>query len=152
RNATESFASYPWQIYVVKSDASNAFSAGAGTVFITNGLIRRLHSESELAAIISHEMSHTLLGHVREAIAQSGNEKRPRFVFTLDHELAADSLGLRILEVAGYDPRAALQAVADSYRGREEPSDREREWIGLRTASLQGKLSEIPPGLPATEN
>lgn len=113
---------YPWQVFVLHSPEPNAFSVGSGVIFVTTGLLTRANSESELAAVIAHEMAHQLLGHTREAILahrdaledQQGEPRGPsvpRSSFDLDQEVDADALSLRLLMVARYEPRAALRAL-----------------------------------------
>jgi hypothetical protein len=146
-----SFEHYPWQVFIVKSDKPNAFSAGAGVIFITEGMLRNLQAEAELAAIISHEMAHQLLGHLRAALADGGTGSSPRFAFTLEDELAADTLGVKILKVARYDPRFSLSAITNSYRARDGIAvPIHEEWLSARTASLSQHLKVMTPSLPAT--
>ena len=53
----------PWQFSVVRNLAPNAFSIGGGYVFITDGAVNFVQNESELAAILAHELGHELAGH-----------------------------------------------------------------------------------------
>ena len=67
----------PWRFFVVRNLSPNAFSIGAGTVYVTEGAITFARNESELAAIIAHELGHALgLGHLAnpKAIMYSVNE------------------------------------------------------------------------------
>ena len=57
------YRSYPWQVFLLESDNLNAFSSGAGAIYVTRGLLKKLQTEAELASIISHEMAHQILGH-----------------------------------------------------------------------------------------
>jgi predicted Zn-dependent protease len=52
-----------YKIYVIESDEINAFTAGA-RIFITTGIYNFCQNDSELAAIIGHEISHNELGHI----------------------------------------------------------------------------------------
>ena len=52
-----------YKIYIIESDEINAFTAGA-RIFITTGIYSFCKNESELAAIIGHEISHNELGHI----------------------------------------------------------------------------------------
>ncbi|MGR9014470.1 MAG: M48 family metallopeptidase, partial [Gammaproteobacteria bacterium] len=53
----------PWRFSVVRNLAPNAFSIGGGYVFITDGAVNFVQNESELAAILAHELGHELAGH-----------------------------------------------------------------------------------------
>ncbi|MEZ5359002.1 MAG: M48 family metallopeptidase [Candidatus Zixiibacteriota bacterium] len=48
---------------VIESDQINAFAAPGGYVYFYTGLIKKMHSESELAAVMAHEISHVVARH-----------------------------------------------------------------------------------------
>lgn len=50
----------------------NAFALPGGQVFITLGLLRRLGSEAELAAVLGHEVGHVIGRHGAEHLAKAG--------------------------------------------------------------------------------
>jgi|GEM_PF-1638284 len=52
---------YPWP---------NASCRGEGTIVVDLGLLERLHSRSELAFVLAHEMAHQRLDHVGKSIEQ----------------------------------------------------------------------------------
>ncbi|MFN8389037.1 MAG: M48 family metallopeptidase [Bdellovibrionota bacterium] len=149
-----SLANQQWEVLVIKTPEPNAFSVGSGIVFVTEGLLARTETEAELAAIISHEMSHQLLGHTREAI-QSQSEKlsgSPKFAYSLEREIEADTLGLKMLKVARYDLRYAPLALTLGYRSFDsvvaKPHPR---WIDERLANLKQQIAESGEFLPATD-
>ena len=53
----------PWRVNVVRNRAANAFAIGAGYIYVTDGALTFVEDESELAAILAHEMGHQLSGH-----------------------------------------------------------------------------------------
>lgn len=53
----------PWKFGIVESDDFNAFSMPGGYVLITRGLFDRMRNESELAAVLSHEIAHVVKKH-----------------------------------------------------------------------------------------
>lgn len=53
----------PFHFAVIQSDQINAFAAPGGYVFFYTGLIREMDSESELAAVMAHEISHVVARH-----------------------------------------------------------------------------------------
>jgi predicted Zn-dependent protease len=61
----ENFGKYKthYKIYIIESDEINAFTAGA-RIFVTTGIYNFCNNDSELAAIIGHEISHNELGHI----------------------------------------------------------------------------------------
>jgi hypothetical protein len=52
------------RFYVVKSPSVNAFATNSGMIFINLGLISQVETESQLAFILSHEITHYLKKHV----------------------------------------------------------------------------------------
>ena len=61
----------PYHFAVLKDDSINAFAAPAGYVFITNGLLKQIHNEAELAAVLGHEIAHISQKHILEVIQRS---------------------------------------------------------------------------------
>jgi len=146
------FKNYPWQIFVLNDLEPNAYSLGSGIIVISKGLIKHTGTEAELAAILCHEMSHVLLGHNEQALQQVQSEKSaPLFNLSLSQEIAADTLGLKILSVAHYDLRSALPAFTIAYRPTERiVSSESSDWITKRAANLTQQLAVTENTLPAT--
>ncbi|MEO6975700.1 MAG: M48 family metalloprotease [Gallionella sp.] len=122
----------PWQFGVLDSSDINAFATPGGTIFITNGLLQRMDSESELAGVLAHEMVHVLRKHhlaalqkaaridiaseiAGEALKNNGNSavldkaiKAGTEVYARgldkEDEFEADRMGIVIATRAGYDP------------------------------------------------
>lgn len=107
---------FQYEFYVVLDDGLNAFALPGGKVFINAGAIARTKSEAELAGLIAHELSHTVLSHGFQLVAQ-GNliANVTQYVpyggtvaslFTLDYsrdmERQADTLGTRLIASSGY--------------------------------------------------
>ena len=123
----------PWRFSLVRNLAPNAFSIGAGYVFVTEGAVTFAENESELAAILAHEIGHELAGHFcgTAGVAGPGNifdiffadpppPQEPHEVAgvgslrqTIDplKERQADEIAVSILKAAGYDPNAMLQVA-----------------------------------------
>ena len=172
QSQAEQFAGYKWEIIVLDTEAPNAFSAGAGRIVITRGLITSLRNESELAAIIAHEMSHEILGHNTEALAHSaatrsdddtGDENEagkadsrsappaPLYSFNPQYEVDADTLGVTILFVARYNTTSALYALTLGYRnGKRSVDDNQAEWARYRAAHLKQMVDQLGERQPAT--
>jgi len=60
-----------WKFGVLDSDNINAFATPGGYVFVTRGLLARLHSEAELAGVLAHEIAHVVKKHHLSAIRKS---------------------------------------------------------------------------------
>ena len=117
---------------VLRNDAANAFVLPGNHVFVFTGLFKYAHNEDELAAVLAHEMGHTLARHAGERISGSIVVSLfARFTLLLDpsgflytiflptaallHELPnsreaeveADRIGIHLAAEACYDPRSA---------------------------------------------
>ena len=60
--ATE-FYDLPVSVHVVKTDAPIANATPIGVIVISEGMLKLIRDESELACLIAHEVSHVTLGH-----------------------------------------------------------------------------------------
>ena len=108
---------FRWQVYTLNSAQRNAFSIGDGIIVITKGLVMALKTDSEIASIVAHEMSHQIIGDTQKALAESIATKKPQaFFFPMDKEIEADKLTLSILHNAGYAANATLKAYPLAYR------------------------------------
>jgi len=133
-----------WRFGILDTNDINAFAAPGGFVFITAGLLGRLQSEAELAAVIAHEIGHVIKKHHLIAIQQEApsniltnvmsmaadqDENSAEWNFLIDagsdlytkglsreDEIDADLVGVVILARAGYDPYA-LAAVLQRLDG-----------------------------------
>ena len=63
----------PWTFAVIEGDSVNAFAMPGGTIVISQGLLSRLGSEAELAAVLAHEIAHVVRKHQLAAIQSSMN-------------------------------------------------------------------------------
>lgn len=122
---------------VVEAPSANAYSGPAGYVLITRGLLNQLQDESELAAVIAHEVAHVNARHgfdyvkrqkIVEGVTQAGQagDKRTAQVFaamgglgkfvlegsySADQEEEADKRAVNYLIKAGYDAEALVRVV-----------------------------------------
>jgi predicted Zn-dependent protease len=65
----ETFGGY--QFMVLNTDEVNAFAAPGGKIFISKGMIRLCQSETDLAAVLAHEIGHVQHQHGARAIQKS---------------------------------------------------------------------------------
>ncbi len=128
-----------WRFGVLDTNDINAFAAPGGFVFITAGLLGRLQSEAELAAVIAHEIGHVVRRHHLIAIQDQAGSNILGNVLSLaadqdenaaewnmlidagsdlytkglsrDDEMDADLVGVVILARAGYDPYALASVL-----------------------------------------
>ncbi len=145
---------------MVHDRAPNAFAAGAGTLYITDGALEFSKTESELAAILAHEMGHQISGHFcprerpgffrwmfgRSDAETSRTDVRKKDLGSISlvidpvKEQEADRQAVAILRAAGYDPRAMLD-VAKRLPSGGRPSHLQDP---RRIQSLEASLAAVP--------
>ncbi|MBV8667547.1 MAG: M48 family metalloprotease [Burkholderiaceae bacterium] len=119
----------PWTFAVLEDPGFNAFATPGGYIFVTRGLVQRMHNESELAGVLAHEIGHVLRKHHLKAVQKNAGAELlgdlastrganseikstvVNFAKNLyakgldkDDEFEADRLGVVIAARAGYDP------------------------------------------------
>ena len=122
-----------WEIRLVKTEALNAFCLPGGFIFFTTGIVDALKTDSELAAVMAHEMIHADRKHSLRMAADSekitlgalavmilsGGAAAPVILaqvahvaitssYTLELEAEADRLGLDALIKSGYSPTGMI--------------------------------------------
>jgi len=68
---------YPFTFEVVNDSSINAFALPGGPMFVHTGLIAALDSESQLAGVLAHEMSHVALRHGTSNVSKSNMIQLP---------------------------------------------------------------------------
>lgn len=102
---------------VVDSDEINAFAAPAGPVYVTEGLLRVLESDDELAGVISHEIGHVTNHHAVRQYRQAQNFELLGFlvgIATRSNVGAAMTDFIGSLISRGYDRNFELEADRDA--------------------------------------
>ena len=126
---------WAWEIHVIQENQLNAWAMPGGKMVVYSGLIEKLRlTDDEIAAIMGHEIAHSLREHARERVsrematsvgvgiagallglgdvAQSLAGAVANVTFNLPHsrthETEADRIGVELAARAGYDPHAAV--------------------------------------------
>ena len=134
-----------WEVRLVKSEELNAFCLPGGFIFFTTGIIKKLETDSELAAVMAHEMIHADRKHSLKMAAESqkvtlgalavmiasGGAAIPVILaqvaqvaitsgYTMEFESEADRLGLEALIQSGYSPTGMItlfeRFMAEEYK------------------------------------
>lgn len=124
----------PWTYHILRDTQVNALAAPGGFIFVTQGLLRFVQSESELAFVLGHETTHVAHRHAvelaqRDMELQFGAVLLTQLVFggsitafqlaqigralldakySREKEMEADHFGVIYAQRAGYDPTASL--------------------------------------------
>lgn len=120
---------------VLNDDMINAFAVPGGYVYVTRGILMHMNSESELAAVLGHEVAHITEKHsfrsqsrgkmldVASQVAaiatgtpgvyQIGDMFGGVLLlgFSREFELEADEVGAEYMAKAGYSPEAMLKTI-----------------------------------------
>ena len=107
------YSPYNINIIIQQNPELNAFCYPNGTIVVNTGLLANLHSEDELVAILSHEISHFVLDHsVQNVIAAIERQKRAEFWAAFATGLAAVAEGVIMAKNEYYIPGAITTSVA----------------------------------------
>ncbi len=124
----------PWTFRVLDDPVINAFALPGGYIYVTRGILAHMSSESELAAVLGHEVGHVTARHgvnrmTKAQMAQiglvAGTVLAPEMAraygglaqssmqllflkYGRDDERQADSLGHRYGDLVGFNPNGAV--------------------------------------------
>jgi predicted Zn-dependent protease len=132
-----------YRVTILNSASVNAFALPSGQLYVTRGLIALANDTSELASVLSHEMSHVIARHaaIREDQARQvalvsrvvqdvlsdpetgalalAKSKIALASFSRAQEFEADGIGVGIAARAGYDPYGAARFLTSMGRNAE---------------------------------
>ena len=126
---------FNYKIYLVEEDIENAFTIG-GKIFFYRGMYNFLKNDSELSALISHEISHNELGHSILALKKNkvasdfgilGDialifEDMTTISFNQKQEAEADLFGADLIAASDYNKCSAV-SVWERFASMEEDFD-----------------------------
>lgn len=125
-----------YTVTLLNSNAMNAFAIPGGYVYVTRQLLATMNDEAELAFVLGHEVAHVAARHSKKRNTQStlatlgsvllgavtGSSQIGNLAgqagqylvlgYSRNQEYQADTLGVRYLAQAGYDPFAAPDMLA----------------------------------------
>jgi predicted Zn-dependent protease len=135
---------------VVDSPIVNAFALPGGFIYITRGILERMNSEDELAAVMGHEIAHVAARHGAAQISKAylaqaglialsilGNPESAAAIgdlanlavglalqgYSREYERQADDFGFQYAKAAGYNPKGSIDLLQTLARlSDDEPS------------------------------
>jgi predicted Zn-dependent protease len=167
-----------WEVVVFDSDEVNAFALPGGHIGVYRGILKIAKSDDEIATVMGHEVGHVTARHAAQRIgttqiAQLGTALAgvgaqayglsPQLVgmlganvlqygvilpYSRNQELEADSLGLRYMAEAAYNPQAAVsfwQAMQATGGGSSSPFLSTHPTGEQRIAQIEEMLPEVMP-------
>jgi predicted Zn-dependent protease len=146
----------PFEFVVLNNSVPNAWALPGGKIAINRGLLVELRNEAELAAVLAHEIVHSAArhtakniergllmsagliglnvlmdGHKYEDVAMGSailGSTLLNYKYSRGAELEADHYGIKYMQLAGYDPRAAIDLQKTFLRLSEERGV-EKNWL-----------------------
>jgi len=153
--------------YVPQPNFLNAYALPGGQIFVGEGLLRLMHTEDELAAVVGHEIEHVDHYHCAERIQTEAVLRGlplmelvalPVDVFEAgygkDQELEADREGIRLSAAAGYAPDAVIRLLESMEEARHQrsaattsgrPGTPSEELGRLAADAIEGYFRSHPP-------
>jgi predicted Zn-dependent protease len=157
-----------YRVTILNSASINAFALPSGQLYVTRGLIALANDTSELASVLSHEMSHVIASHaaMREDQARQvalvsrvvqdvlsdpetgalalAKSKIALASFSRAQELEADAIGVGIAARAGYDPYGAVRFLTSMGRNAEFKSSPGQSHIDPRAPDFLSSHPATP--------
>jgi predicted Zn-dependent protease len=135
------YQQFPYRFTLLNSPIVNAFALPGGYVYLSRGLLALASNEAEMAGVLAHELGHVNARHTAERlgaqqmatlgvlatavgasllglpagdVAQVGQTIATLAIqsYSREQELESDTLGIRYMSRAGYDPEAMVTFLA----------------------------------------
>lgn len=106
---------YPVEVNVILSDEINAFALPGGKIFIYSGILKKMQSPEELAALISHEVTHVQQRHSLKSIFRSLASSMLIGVLLGDLSGASSGILAQADQFKQLDYSRELETEADTY-------------------------------------
>ncbi|MGN7438885.1 MAG: M48 family metalloprotease [Alcanivorax sp.] len=153
-----------YKFFLLDSPIVNAFALPGGYIYLTRGVMALSNSESEMAAVLGHEAGHitgrhsaerysrglatTLGASILAAAIDSSGVSQALGVgsdlylksYSRGQESEADTLGIRYLTRAGYDPNA----MSGFLRSLQADSALQAKMAGVQASSANSFFSTHP--------
>ncbi len=133
-NVTDS--RYIPRFFVVKEKRINAFAYPGGTIGVHTGLILASQTESELAGVVAHEISHVSQNHIARSI-QNSAKQTPLQILSLLAVVAAASSGADAEAIAG-TLNLTQGLIAQNSINFTRSQETEADQVGIRLMEKSG--------------
>lgn len=180
QNQSDFLNGYEWEYNLIQDKNINAWCMPGGKVAFYTGIMPICANDNGVAVVMGHEITHALAEHSAQRMTQAMianglqvagnvalNDSKYRNVFNQLYpmgaqvgilaysrkaELEADAIGLKLMAMAGYDPREAPKfwrrmEEATSRGGKSTPPEflSTHPNPGRRIAQLEAMLPDVLP-------
>ena len=115
--ARTSGANLPWEFAIVNNSLPNAWSLPGGKIAINRGLLVKLESEDQLAAVLAHEIAHSSNSHSARAMERGLLLEAAMRALGLDNDEPGSAVGSGVVGIqiiaARFSQSAEFEADAD---------------------------------------
>ncbi len=138
-----------YRFAVLDSPQINAFASPGGHILVTRGLLSKVESEDELAAVLAHEIAHVSLGHGLASI-QGSRLTQIAAEYALNAGMASGGEGASFTEAFGeaISELATVLLISGYSQSFELQADQEARRIitraGYDSAALDRLISKLP--------
>ncbi len=150
-------ATIPYQFAVLDSQVQNAFAVPGGIIFVSRELVSILDDESELAAVLAHEVGHVAAKHALKSTqraqffqgvgtitaASVGGDKGKKFASAIgdmqavlfdkgldkEMEFEADLAAMESTYRTGYDPSAMIRVLQKLQKLEASSTNKKGSWF-----------------------
>ncbi len=122
------------QFFAIRDNTVNAFAMFGGFIGVNTGTVLTAQSESELAAVLAHEVAHVTQNHLARQIAREKQQSIATMIAMALAVLAARSNSQAASAAIASAQAGAIQAQLAYSRDFEREADR----LGLQTLSHAG--------------
>lgn len=126
--------SQSFTFYAIRDSSINAFAAPGGVIGINSGLILTTHSESELAAVVSHEIAHITQRHRARAFEAA----RRQSIASAVAALAILLIGQNSDQTAGAAIATGLATNVQQQINFTRAHETEADQVGIRLLARSG--------------
>jgi beta-barrel assembly-enhancing protease len=116
---------------ILDTDEINAYAVPGGFIFLTKGLLAQVQTESELAAILGHEIAHVTEKHMYHAVSPKREETGSDTVVRVMSR-GRSSLGASILRMVNQGMEILLE------KGIDHEKEMEADQVGTMYALAAG--------------
>jgi len=169
---------YEYHFYVIEKSDLNAFTVPGGNIYIYTGLLEKLTTDDEVAAVLAHEIGHCSARHTikkyqaalgynfvgdiilnklnlgtnMKQIASLSSDALSSLVFSAysrSDEYQSDKLGLKYMDLAGYDLNGMVKSFEALEKAGEKGSApvflRSHPYISDRIRAVKEEIAQMGP-------